>query len=84
MCVRHTASFKNNYRGRPITKLFNTPRNIKEDDGETPVCTKQNLKKTAGTGWTWQFSVVRSIVRTGTSRGRNWRLLERFWNRHLW
>lgn len=45
MCVRHTASFKNNYRGRPITKLFNTPRNIKEDDGETPVCTKQNLKK---------------------------------------
>ena len=36
MCVRHTASFKNNYRGRPITKLFNTPRNIKEDDGEAP------------------------------------------------
>ena len=36
MCVRHTASFKNNYRGRPITKLFNTPRNIKDDDAETP------------------------------------------------
>ena len=36
MCVRHTASFKNNYRGRPITKLFNTPRNIKDNDSETP------------------------------------------------
>ena len=113
MCVRHTASFKNNYRERPITKLFNTPRNIKNNDGETPdrrvvaadvagprpwevggacriqvlaaartqetvggpngakrsefrrrcppVGTKQNLnKKTAGTGWTWQFSVMRS------------------------
>ena len=108
MCVRHTASFKNNYRGRPITKLFNTPLK-KDDDAETPIrrpaaadvatprprevggawriqvlaaartqetvggpngakrrefrrsCppvrTKQNLnKKTAGTGWPWQFS----------------------------
>ena len=36
MCVRHTASFKNYYRGRPITKLFNTPRNIKDNDSETP------------------------------------------------
>ena len=35
MCVRHTASFKNNYCGRPITKLFNTPQK-KDDDGETP------------------------------------------------
>ena len=35
MCVRHTASFKNNYRGRPITKLFNTPQK-KDNDGETP------------------------------------------------
>ena len=112
MCVRHIASFKNNYRGRPITKLFNTPQK-KDNDGETPdsrpaaadvatprprkvggacriqvlaaartqetvggpngakrsefrrrcppVGTKQNLnKKTAGTGWTWQFSVMRS------------------------
>ena len=36
MCVRHTASFKNNYRGRPITKLFNIPQK-KDNDGETPV-----------------------------------------------
>ena len=35
MCVRHTASFKNNYRGRPITKLFNTLQK-KDNDGETP------------------------------------------------
>ena len=35
MCVRHTASFKNNYRGSPITKLFNTPQK-KDNDGETP------------------------------------------------
>ena len=35
MCVRHTASFKKNYRGRPITKLFNTPQK-KYNDGETP------------------------------------------------
>ena len=35
MCVRHTASFKNNYRGRPITKLFNTPQK-NDNDGETP------------------------------------------------
>ena len=35
MCVRHTASFKNNYRGRPITKLFNTPQK-KDNDSETP------------------------------------------------
>ncbi len=35
MCVRHTASFKNNYRGIPITKLFNTPKK-KDNDGETP------------------------------------------------
>ena len=35
MCVRHTASFKNNYRGRPITKLFNTPQK-KNNDSETP------------------------------------------------
>ena len=35
MCVRHTDSFKNNYRGRPITKLFNTPQK-KDNDGETP------------------------------------------------
>ena len=35
MCGRHTASFKNNYRGRPITKLFNTPQK-KDNDGETP------------------------------------------------
>ena len=35
MCVRHTASFKNNYRGRPITKLFITPQK-KDNDGETP------------------------------------------------
>ena len=35
MCVRHTASFKNNYRGRPITKLFNIPQK-KDNDGETP------------------------------------------------
>ena len=35
MCVRHTASFKNNYRGRPITKLFNIPQK-KDDDAETP------------------------------------------------
>ena len=107
MCVRHTASFKNNYRGRPITKLFNTPQK-KDNDSETPdrrpaatdvasprprevggacriqvhaaagtqetvggpngakrsefrrrcppVRVKQNLKKTAGTGWPWQFS----------------------------
>ena len=34
-CVRHTASFKNNYRGRPIAKLFNTPQK-KYDDGEAP------------------------------------------------
>ena len=33
MCVRHTASFKNNYRGRPITKLFNTPQK-KDNDSE--------------------------------------------------
>lgn len=56
MCVRRTASFKNNYRGRPITKLFNTPQK-KDNDSETPVRVKQNVnKKTAGTGWTWQFS----------------------------
>ena len=108
MCVKHTASFKNNYRGRPITKHFNTPQK-KDNDSETPdrrraaadvatprprevggacriqvlaaartqeavggpngakrrefrrrcppVGTKQNVnKKTAGTGWTWQFS----------------------------
>ena len=36
MCVRHTASFKNNYRGRPITKLFNTPQK-NDNDSETPV-----------------------------------------------
>ena len=35
MCVRHTASFKNNYRERPITKLFNTPQK-KDNDSETP------------------------------------------------
>ena len=35
MCVRHTASFKNNYRGRPITKLFNTPQK-KDNDSEAP------------------------------------------------
>ena len=35
MCVRHTASFKNNYRGRPITKLFNTPQK-NDNDSETP------------------------------------------------
>ena len=35
MCVRHTASLKNNYRGRPITKLFNTPHK-KDNDNETP------------------------------------------------
>ena len=35
MCVRHTASFKNNYRGRPITKLFNTPQKM-DNDSETP------------------------------------------------
>ena len=35
MCVRHTASFKNNYRGIPITKLFNTPQK-NDNDGETP------------------------------------------------
>ena len=35
MCVRHTASFKNNYRGRPITKLFITPQK-KDNDAETP------------------------------------------------
>ena len=35
MCVRHTASFKNYYRGRPITKLFNTSQK-KDNDGETP------------------------------------------------
>ena len=35
MCVRHTASFKNNYRGRPITKLFITPQK-KDNDGEAP------------------------------------------------
>ena len=35
MCVRHTASLKNNYRGRPITKLFNTPQK-KDNDSETP------------------------------------------------
>ena len=34
MCVRHTASFKNNYRGRPITKLFNTPQK-NDNDGKT-------------------------------------------------
>ena len=33
MCVRHTASFKNNYCGRPITKLFNTPQK-KDNDSE--------------------------------------------------
>lgn len=57
MCVRHTASFKNNYRGRPITKLFNTPRNIKEDDGETPVRTKQNLKKLPGPDGPGSFQI---------------------------
>ena len=35
MCVRHTASFKNNYRGRPITKLFNIPQK-KDNDSEVP------------------------------------------------
>ena len=35
MCVRHTASFKNNYRGRPITKLFITQQK-KDNDGEAP------------------------------------------------
>ena len=35
MCVRHTVSFKNNYRGRPITKLFNTPQK-NDNDSETP------------------------------------------------
>ena len=35
MCVRHTASFKNNYRGRSITKLFITPQE-KDNDSETP------------------------------------------------
>ena len=35
MCVRHTASFKNNYRGGPITKLFNIPQK-NDNDGETP------------------------------------------------
>ena len=35
MCVRHIASFKNNYRGIPITKLFNTPQK-NDNDGETP------------------------------------------------
>ncbi len=35
VCVRHTASFENNYRGRPITKLFNTSQK-KDNDGETP------------------------------------------------
>ena len=35
MCVRHTASLKNNYRERPITKLFNTPQK-KDNDGEAP------------------------------------------------
>ena len=35
MCVRHTASFKNNYRGRPITKLFITPQK-KDNDSEAP------------------------------------------------
>ena len=35
MCVRHTDSFKNNYRGRPTTKLFNTPQK-KYNDGKTP------------------------------------------------
>ena len=35
LCVRHTASLKNNYRGRPITKLFITPQK-KDNDGETP------------------------------------------------
>ena len=35
MCVRHTASFKNNYRGRPITKLFNIPQK-KDNDSEAP------------------------------------------------
>ncbi len=44
MCVRHTASFKNNYRGRPITKLFNTPQK-KDNDSEAPVRVKQNVNK---------------------------------------
>lgn len=44
MCVRHTASFKNNYRRRPITKLFNTPQK-KDNDSGTPVRVKQNLNK---------------------------------------
>ena len=35
MCVRHTASFKNNYRGIPITKLFNTPQK-NDNDSEAP------------------------------------------------
>ena len=35
LCVRHTASLKNNYRGRPITKLFITPQK-KDNDSETP------------------------------------------------
>ena len=112
MCVRHTVSFKNNYRGIPITKLFNTPQKNDNDSeapdrrraaadvatprprevggacrvqvlaaartqetvggpngakrrefrrGCPPVGTKQNVnKKTAGTGWPWQFSVMRS------------------------
>lgn len=60
MCVRHTASFKNNYRRRPITTLFNTPQK-KDNDSETPVRVKQKVnKKTAGTGWPWQISVMRS------------------------
>ena len=44
MCVRHTASFKNNYRRRPITTLFNTPQK-KDNDSETPVRVKQNVNK---------------------------------------
>jgi len=35
LCVRHTASLKNDYRGRPITKLFITPQK-KDNDSETP------------------------------------------------
>lgn len=41
MCVRHTASLKNNYRGRPITKLFNTPQK-KDNDSEAPVGAKSS------------------------------------------
>lgn len=71
MCVRHTASFfKITIVEDPSQNIINAPQK-KDNDGETPdrrraaacppVGTKQNVnKKTAGTGWPWQFSVMRS------------------------